>query len=223
MLEKNPIFEGDILKTHEQSLLKIKFKDNSILTIGPRAEMEISYYRKKPKRRSVIKLIHGQIRVWVREKSSEQKDIMKVKTKNVSIGVRGTEFLTNSYINQGANVTDILLLEGKVKGYFSSGKTLGLAPGEYINTNHLETRTKKLKIEQLDNMLNSKDYLLPRLLDREGKLISPKNIVEIIFNNDEYLEFEGLDINIEKKTKTKGKKGQNNSSEINIDIPVNDD
>jgi hypothetical protein len=220
---KDPIFEGDIIKTSPDSLLRIQYSDKTITTMGPKALLEIVYFRKKPKRRNILKVIQGQIRVWVREKANDLKDVMKVKTRNVSIGVRGTEFFTNVYPMRAGTTTDLFLLEGDISGTFKSGKKLNLKPGEYINSTNLSEGIKTVSNEALARLLKSKESLLPELITKDGRLKTKENILEEFLRNDEHSEGHGVDIQIEKSSTSKGRKGQKNSTEININIPTYDD
>jgi len=230
---KDPIFESDIIRTSENSLLRIKFKDNSILTVGPHSELEVIYFRKKPKKRNIIKLIQGQMRVWVREKSKGLKDSVIIKTKNASIGVRGTEFLTNTYLSAKRASTDLLVLEGRVLGQYESGEKLELKSGEYINSSYLGDGVQNISAQYLESLLKSKESLLPNLIDENGKLKTPKNIIKKIVDKikpnlekdpqSESSDDVGIDIQVEKKSSTKSGKGQKNSTEININIPTEDD
>lgn len=217
---KDPIFVGDTLKTKSSTTLRIKQVDDSILTIGPKSELIIQSFGKKFKKKSLISLLKGQIRAWVREKSKDQKDVFKITTNDISIGVRGTDFLTNSYLVNGKETTDILLLEGGIKGNFASNKSFSFKPGEYINSNYLDQGPKKIDKETLKALLDNKESLFPKLLDKEGKLKNPSTLVEDLYVDlDNKEDSESINVNIHKSTTTTGKEGQKNSNEINIDYP----
>ncbi|OUR99748.1 hypothetical protein A9Q84_01610 [Halobacteriovorax marinus] len=217
----DPVFLGDTLKTDKISILRIKLTDNSLLTIGPKSELVVTKSKVKNNERNIISLIKGQVRTWVKEKSKSKEDVFKFNTNDISIGVRGTEFITSSYLVQNQLSTDIVLLEGGIRGDFGSSGIVDFNPGEYINSNHLDAGIQKLDGDSLERILNAKESLFPNLLDESGKLKDIKVLIEDFEEN--YIEEDegnqSININIHKSSTTTGGEDQENNTEVNIGYP----
>ena len=86
--------QGDILSTEEDSRLELKFSDNSVLRLGPKARMQLAeahFGGGVAKRKLTAKLFFGNI--WAKVTSAiqgEQK--FAIETENAVAGVRGTTF-----------------------------------------------------------------------------------------------------------------------------------
>jgi len=100
--------------TGKNSFIRIKFIDGSFLNLGSSSKVILNDFKKtKP---GVISLLKGQVRAQIPSKAKKQKGQedfkFYIKTRNASIGVRGTDFLTLH--NTESEVTSILTFEGMV-------------------------------------------------------------------------------------------------------------
>ena len=90
----SPVSQGDIITTGEDARLELKFADDSLLRIGPKAKVQISaahFGGGKAKRQMTAKLFFGNL--WAKVTSTiqgEQK--YQIETENAVAGVRGTTF-----------------------------------------------------------------------------------------------------------------------------------
>ncbi len=100
--------------TGKNSFIRIKFIDGSFLNLGATSKIVLSEFSKKDP--GVISLLKGKVRAQIPKKAKDLKknDDYKfyIKTRNASIGVRGTDFL--SLHNTDSKVTSVLTFEGKV-------------------------------------------------------------------------------------------------------------
>lgn len=100
--------------TGKNSFIRIKFIDGSFLNLGASSKVVLSEFSKKDP--GVISLLKGKVRAQIPKKSkvAKRNDDYKfyIKTRNASIGVRGTDFL--SLHNTDSRVTSVLTFEGKV-------------------------------------------------------------------------------------------------------------
>lgn len=117
LLERgNIIKKNGLLFTEEKSFLRIRFKDNSTLNLGPESTMAMSHEtNSKPK---LMELIRGKIRGVINPKDQPQKGYnhkMIIKTRSASIGVRGTDFLV--VYNEKNHITSNITLKGEVDLY----------------------------------------------------------------------------------------------------------
>jgi len=107
------IRETSIL-TGKSSFIRVRFVDGSFLNLGASSKVILDEFKKtKP---GVISLLKGKVRAQIPKKTSlgKMQDDYKfyIKTRNASIGVRGTDFLTLH--NTDSKVTSVLTFEGKV-------------------------------------------------------------------------------------------------------------
>ena len=94
---KSKIYEKDVLSTEKDSYARIRFTDGSLLVMRPSSTISIDeyYFRKnKPKRdKAVINILEGGLRTitgFIGKRGN--KDSYQTKTRNSSIGIRGTVY-----------------------------------------------------------------------------------------------------------------------------------
>lgn len=103
------LFSGDKLETSARSMLKLQMTDQTIIALGPDSSFQIQKYefQEIDKRKAWFHLARGQLRAVIYQKAKEGD--LEFRTKSISMGVRGTEFLANEFEN-----TEIALLTGKL-------------------------------------------------------------------------------------------------------------
>ncbi|PIK16228.1 FecR family protein [Halobacteriovorax sp. JY17] len=179
---KSPLSKGsflnelDIVTTGEKSLIKISFLDRTNLILGPNSELQIKKYSKKD-RRNIFNFIRGNFRAKIQEKVSENQSVQFL-ANQVSVGVRGTEFLANSYIANAKGVSDVALLEGNLKTTIAQTQEFTLKAGEAINTNtyQLSKEVRRLDPKIVEKLLSDELSLLPNLADVTGKIKEMKDL-----------------------------------------------
>jgi len=105
----------DIVKTTSGSFVKFKMIDDTIISIGPNSIFHFKnfIFKTKNDRNGTFDLLAGRIRINVRRKSS--KDSLKLNTRTIAMGVRGTEFLVNTKITpKGRSISEVALLKGSL-------------------------------------------------------------------------------------------------------------
>lgn len=108
------LHDGDEIITKASSLLKILMNDQSVLTLGPHGHLkfhEIDHTNPKL-RKSTFKLFYGMLRNLVNK--SGGKHHYQVKTKQVSLGVRGTEFIVEVLNIEDEHHSKVALLSGSL-------------------------------------------------------------------------------------------------------------
>jgi len=162
------IEKHDLLHTSEKSLLRVVFSDRTSVLIGPNSQFKIKNYSIK-KRVNVFKLITGKFRAKIEQRVEEGQRV-DFKTKLAGLGVRGTEFLTNSYIVQGKSVTDTALLKGNLATTIKGANSFQLKAGHAFNTNSLKLGKgiSKLSPNVIQKLLASTDSLLPHMQNLDG-------------------------------------------------------
>ena len=141
---KSQVQEGTSVSTGAQSFVKILFKDNSQISIGPETTMKLA--NQSSDGATMVDLVSGQIRAKVTKdvlQSNSVKEKLLIRTKTAAIGVRGTDF--NVTYNLQNDVTSVVTFEGSVvmakviQGQIPStasemfkGKSLqSIGPGQY--------------------------------------------------------------------------------------------
>ncbi len=108
------IINGDEIKTTFSSKVKIKFIDNTEITIGSKSRFVVNnyLYDDSTKSRDVsLNLIEGRLKSIV-SKVTTQNSKFEIKTNTMVLGVRGTEFIVFA---KNENETNIGVTEGEVE------------------------------------------------------------------------------------------------------------
>lgn len=129
------LFVGDRVMTANKSMARIQFVDGSTIVLGPDSKIEISKFSKD--KTGVLRMFHGQLKAVVTKALDEgKKEKLIIKTKQVSMGVRGTEFHVR--FDDLKNRTSLLVEEGRV-AIAPSGKlesvddiSMALDEGEFV-------------------------------------------------------------------------------------------
>ena len=87
---------NDEIRTGARSSLRIKLKDQSVLTLGPEGHLKLNHFEFKPEeeeRSALFDMVKGKLRVFARDLETYQQKDFKIKTPTAICGVRGTLFL----------------------------------------------------------------------------------------------------------------------------------
>lgn len=169
------IFEKDTIQTSKSSFLKIQFNDNSTIIVGPNSELEIQKFSKTKK--SVFKFIKGKFRSSISKRVTKETTVT-FKTDLASLAIRGTVFLTNSYLVNGKSVTDTALLEGSIQTKIGQTKEFLLEQGQAFNTSKLAQSKglTKLDSEFVNKLLKNESHFLPNIQNPDGTFKEFKSI-----------------------------------------------
>src|SRR5262249_9079900 len=111
------VYEGDVLSTGDDSLVKLLLADDSIVSVGARARVNLqSLRRSEAQPRTTLKLVVG--RLWARiTKSISTTPVFAIEGENAVAGVRGTSLFVDvnsegtmavTVENGTVDVTDLL-------------------------------------------------------------------------------------------------------------------
>ncbi|MDD0853589.1 FecR family protein [Halobacteriovorax sp. GB3] len=184
----DPLNEGDLVRTGSASFLRLKMKDETILNIGPESEITVEKFEIEPKRTVLINHLRGQVRANIQRKSKDGEQ-WKLNTRLVSVGVRGTVFLSNAYQVKGKAVTDVALVKGKVVSNVAKLggelKTVNLEPGQYFNSTELAAKgqaaIKQLSPEALKALAEKTENMVPKIQDADGNLLNLDKLLRSSF------------------------------------------
>lgn len=178
------LLSGDKVTTVGKSMVRIKTKDNSVFSVGPNSTFVIQNYQYKEGtiRNTVYNLVEGKLRSAINKKTKKGETV-QINSEMVSLGVRGTEILSNAYMVKGNATADTLLLSGKADGFVSGmkGGVVDLGPGQALNSNKAimegASSVTKISPETLQALKNSPNAFLPNLQDSLGKFINVEDVL----------------------------------------------
>ena len=199
--EGSPVFASDLIKTEDNSRVKILFSDDSIIVVGPESSFQISenVYASGKNRQSIFKLIKGKIRVMVTKHLAASGSKYEIQTTTAVTGVRGTHFAIEA---RSDDETNVFTIEGElnvrnsqdeIRGSVTVSSNMmtrikaGLAPsspeqipGDLMNNllKNLSPQTKRIQVAGL-----AKQWLE----QRSGKKIEPasRKVFSAIFRTGE--------------------------------------
>jgi len=167
----------DVIQTDKESRTKAFFQDDSVLTVGENSRVEITEYIYDPDanvRRSVVKVMQGQVRALVSKVFKSNGSRFEVHTPSAVAAARGTYFTVwhengqSGIINVGES--------GRVD-FTSGGVTVAVDPGQFSVAEHGNAPSLPAihglglyKPEQTGQVqLTKKDGNGPTLVDRQGE------------------------------------------------------
>jgi hypothetical protein len=132
------LYEGDELNSKERSFARILMKDETLFQVGPETSMQFEKFEfiAKDDRQANYKLNSGRLRSLITQQAKDGD--LTITTPTASMGIRGTEILSDVY-RVGDDVrTDIALLSGRldVAANVQGGdrRVVSLQPGQVFET-----------------------------------------------------------------------------------------
>ncbi len=160
-------YKDEILKPEDQSMAKLLIVDDTILSVGANTQLHFEDFSfiDKDNRRIVYSLLKGQLAGHVKIKAKEDEII--IKTKNATLGVRGTKILVNhKLLNKNLEISQFALLSGSAQVTDSKNKNL------------------KHMLEQSDKVIIAHDNATQERADEKGRL-----------TDEEFLKLDAKDVN----------------------------
>lgn len=172
LIKGDSLHEGDQITTLKESLVILKMNDQTTLTLGAESKLTLAKYSNPNESRdNLIKLLRGQMRALIEKRTSPDEKI-RFDTQLISVGVRGTEFLTNAYFVGNAPSTDTLLLEGSLEVTGTGFEPFTLKEGEYFNSQEIvkmrSDAIKEANPQELEMLKTRKENFFPELQTPEG-------------------------------------------------------
>jgi hypothetical protein len=151
------IYEDTSIVTGNKSVVRVRFANNSILTLGQNGKFIIE--EMKDKKSTLINLLVGQLRAKVQKvKKKKNKNKFIMKTRTAAIGVRGTEFFT--VYNPKSQITSLVTLEGEV-AMKKVVKKRGLVDESHVKTITEDAASKSIsKVNAFESILSQSDTVI---------------------------------------------------------------
>lgn len=163
-VDKNSVFQkDDILNTKDNTKLQILFLDNTIISVGQNSTLQISEYLFEEKNtKADFIMTKGVFRTITGEIGKIAPQNFKLETKSASIGIRGTQIITDIKDND----EKIFCTEGQieVKNRITN-ESIIVNNGEFISfnpTNNEKSDIKKIKqndIQEINKNVSMKENL----------------------------------------------------------------
>ena len=91
-----PLFKGDTIVTKEKSRIRLRLKDESVLTLASKTKLMITqsvYDPAKKTRATFINMVLGKAKFWAKKFTNFKRSQFKVKSLTAVVGVRGSEWV----------------------------------------------------------------------------------------------------------------------------------
>jgi hypothetical protein len=140
--EGDSLFSGDEIHTQSGSFIKVIMRDDTVFQLGAKSSFKFGEFSFKTKedRHAVYNLMQGKLRSLFTVPAKE--GALKLNTPTASMGIRGTEILSDVYKIDGVLKTDIALLRGKLDVAINE-KTFSLKPGEMIESHKFGPKSER--------------------------------------------------------------------------------
>lgn len=138
---------GDKITTSEKSFVKVMMIDKTAQSLGANSRLEFTTFefRSPHDRDNIVTLLKGALRTKVSIKNSKE-DRIGVKTKTVSLGVRGTEFIT--VVDN--ELTEVTLLEGIVNITNNQKQQFLLTPRHRYKEDNSTSRIEPVPLREIE-------------------------------------------------------------------------
>lgn len=127
LYNKASIFFDERIETSVSALSRLLFIDDTTLTVGPNSSMVLDRFVYNPKTAKGEILVHLATGVFRFASGKVPKESVKLVTPGASIGIRGTDFITE-VLSDGS--TRVSVFEGRVIFTPHGGESLILNPGQ---------------------------------------------------------------------------------------------
>ena len=130
-----PIYQGDAVQTYRGGQLRLKFIDESRVSVASDSRLVIDKYVYSPdkkQRRGALSILWGKVKCVVQDVADYREKRFSVSTTTAVIGVRGTEFIIWS---QGRSKSRIAVLKNAVDvaGKIKQAADLILEAGKWVD------------------------------------------------------------------------------------------
>lgn len=151
------LYAGDEVFTDENSIVKFKLKDETFITLGPQSEFQIKNYVMTQNDREAF-FFHNRGMMRMKVNQPVKQGSLKVKLPHLSMGIRGTEFISEVYDNDRNHIG---LIEGKLDVYLKN-EILPMKENEVLHYDDFSQKAEIFHFKKIDQD-NFDEYLLDRV------------------------------------------------------------
>jgi len=179
------LYVGDLIQSKKRSFVKILMKDDTVFQLGPKSKFSFEEFKMKTKadRKATYNLVHGKLRSLFTVKAPKR--TLTIKTPTASMGIRGTEILSDVYKFRGKVKTDIALLSGKLE-IMTKKKKFFLKTGyvaEFVRgkQNSIRSKTRKMSSDVFRSVKKASSRGGQIFLHDAKKKLKKINVKEVKF------------------------------------------
>jgi hypothetical protein len=162
------ILEDSSIVTHDKSLVKLKFIDETTVNLGPNSKMVVAEFSNGNP--GVVDLLRGRIRTSVQKTEGSAKNKFYIKTRTAAMAVRGTEFQT--IYNPDNQNTSLLTYKGEVAMVKLTENEL--SSKETVIKEARGTSPSEVNVQENPHVLDTAEGLQKTMDAKKGALIVAK-------------------------------------------------
>ena len=127
-----PVFLNDTLQTGANSVLKVLFNDNTVLSVAENTQMTIAeFVLRTASRATSFNLERGKLKVLVPDFYAATNSRFEIKTPTVGAVAHGTEYVVWTVQENGSTLTAVAVIAGTVE-VVNNGKTVTVPAGDFL-------------------------------------------------------------------------------------------
>jgi len=127
-----PVFPKDTFQTGLNSVLKVLFNDNTVLSVAENTQMTIAeFVLRSASRATSFSLERGKLKVLVPDFYAATNSRFEVKTPTVVAVAHGTEYVVWTVHENGSTLTAVAVIAGTVE-VVNNGKTVTVPSGDFL-------------------------------------------------------------------------------------------
>ncbi|TLY24025.1 MAG: FecR domain-containing protein [Nitrospirae bacterium] len=127
-----PVFPTDTFQTGPNSVLKVLFNDNTVLSVAENTQMTIAeFVLRTASRATSFNLERGKLKVLVPDFYAATNSRFEIKTPTVVAVAHGTEYVVWTVHENGATLTAVAVIAGTVE-VVNNGKTVTVPSGDFL-------------------------------------------------------------------------------------------
>lgn len=145
--------KSDTLITQEKSMVKIMLVDDTIISLGPKSELNFTdmTFNEKDDRQLVVSLVKGQLTGHVKNKAKPGE--VSFRTKLATMGVRGTQILINHQTINQMEISEFALLTGSADVEDNKKVTHPLSASDKITI--VQNNTDQKSLQEISKLSDS--------------------------------------------------------------------
>ena len=137
---RQEIFIRDVIKTGPESATKILFTDNTVLSISPDSELEVTtfaYDAAAFKRTTIFTLKQGRVKAEVPDFYTDTASRFEIHTEAGVFAARGTVFVVWTFTQNGARSAGGAVISGNVTVTNVGGQSVTIPAGQFSTTSRV--------------------------------------------------------------------------------------
>ncbi len=137
---REQVFLGEVIRTGPQSVTKILFVENTVLSISENSVIELAefaYDARLVKRTTIFKLTQGRVRAEVPDFYADTGSRFQIRTPSATFSAQGTDFVVWPAVEEGVEVFNCAVNKGRVAVTNVIGQAIVVPAGSFTTTSRL--------------------------------------------------------------------------------------